>query len=355
MPLRVRGRRCGVLLAVLLVALTAACGSGEPSSASDDAPRTTSSPEENAGANAEVDAGAGTDTRVFHADNGDITIPTKPQRVVATGYAVPVLIEADAPLVGISSWQRGLPMMTAADRQTYRDLTKIAGETADTTNYEAIASADPDLIVIGVPAPVLGDIDMDRLAEIAPVVAIGPSLPKDWRTLSRRQADAAGRSDYFQAAKTSYEQKAAKLRKKYAGVLDGMQFGHLGAYGEAAKGTFQREFSGSWGTNIAEDVGVNYYGEVAEKRGGSSDVSEYPSMEQIPASFLEADAITYTLENDGSTSEGVQKVLDSPLWKNLPAVKNGKVFGLRYTEAATYESAERTLDEIDKALAPLLP
>ena len=341
MSLHLPRRRFGVLVAALLVALTAGCGAADPSPASNTKPGSGTS--------------AADQTRVFAADNGDITIPTKPQRVVATGYAVPVLIEADAPLVGISSWQRGLPMMTAADRKTYRNLRKIAGETADTTNYEAIAAAKPDLIVIGVPAPVLGDIDMDRLAEIAPVVAIGPSLPKDWRTLSRRQADAAGRFDYYQAAKASYEKKAAKLREKYADVLDGMRFGHLGAYGEAAKGTFQREFSGSWGTNIAEDVGNTYYGEVAKKQGGSSDVSEYPAMEAIPQSFKEADAITYTLENDGSTSDSVQSVLDSRLWKNLPAVQNDQVFGLRYTEAATYESAERTLDEIDKALAPLLP
>ena len=40
-----------------------------------------------------------------------------------------------------------------------------------------IAEAEPDLIVIGVPAPVLGDIDVKRLESIAPVVAIGPSLP----------------------------------------------------------------------------------------------------------------------------------------------------------------------------------
>lgn len=123
-------------------------------------------------------AGAGAATRVFSADNGEITIPVDPKRVVATGYAVPVLIEAEAALVGISSWKRGTAMMSEPDLATYNTLTKIAGETAAETNYEAIAAVKPDLIVIGVPKPVLAEIDLDRLASLAPVVAIGPTVDK---------------------------------------------------------------------------------------------------------------------------------------------------------------------------------
>lgn len=303
------------------------------------------------------DSGSGGDaaTRVFAADNGKVTIPADPQRVVATGYAVPVLIEADANLVGISTWKRGLAMMTREDRTTYDGLTKIADETAASTNYEAIAKAEPDLIVIGVPAPVLGDLDMNRLKSIAPVVAIGPTVPAAWRELSQRQADAAGQAGELAKSKAAYEKKAAALKAKYKDALAGLRFGHIGEYGDVSSGTFMREFAGSWGTNIAQDIGVTYYGEVKKKGGGSKDVSETSSIEELPESAGEADVITYTLEPEsGKPGESVQYVLDSPLWKNLPAVKNDMTFGLRYTEAATYESAMRTLDAIDQALAPLL-
>lgn len=293
-------------------------------------------------------------TRVFAADNGDVTIPAAPRKVVATGYAVPALIEAGTPLVGISTWRRGLAMMSEQDLATYNGLAKIAGETAAETNYEAIATAKPDLIVIGVPKPAMADLDMDRLKSIAPVVAISPTMPSAWREQSRRQADAGGRLGDFETAKAAYEKKAAELAAKYKDVLSGLKFGHVGAYGDIAKGTFHREFAGSWGTTIAQDVGVSYYGEVKKKGGGGLDVSEYPSIEELPKSLGEADAITYTLQADGSVSEAVQYVLDSGLWKNLPAVKAGKVFPLQYTEAATYKSALRTLDSIDKAFAPLL-
>jgi ABC-type Fe3+-hydroxamate transport system substrate-binding protein len=294
-------------------------------------------------------------TRVFAADDGgDVTIPADPKRVVATGYAVPALIETDAPLVGISSWNRGLEMMSDEDRATYDGLAKVAGELAAETDYEAIAEVKPDLIVIGVPQPVLADLDMDRLKSIAPVVAIGPTEPRQWRELSRRQADAAGSLENFEKAKAAYEARAGEVKDKYADALQGVKFGHLGAYGDVSAGTFSREFAGSWGTNVADDIGVVYYGQVKEKGPGSKAVAETPSIEELPASLGEADAITYTLEPDGSVSASVQYVLDSPLWKNLPAVKAGMVFPVRYTQAATYPSALLTLDALDAALAPLL-
>src|SRR5262245_8963236 len=99
--------------------------------------------------------GADGETRVITTDTGKVTVPAKPKKVVATGYAVPVLIEAGAPLVGISTWPRGIPLMTPEDKATYDRLPKVAGATAAETNYEAIAKTDPDVIIIGVPNPVL--------------------------------------------------------------------------------------------------------------------------------------------------------------------------------------------------------
>ncbi|MFI5429831.1 ABC transporter substrate-binding protein [Aeromicrobium sp. UC242_57] len=280
--------------------------------------------------------------------------PTDPERVIATGYAVPALIEADAALVGISEWSRGIPLMTDEDVTAYEGLEKVAGETAASTNYEAIANLKPDLIVLGVPQPALVDIDMDRLESIAPVVTLGPALPSAWRGFSQKQSDAANRLDRFDEAKTAYEAKAKELKDKYAEVLADLDFGHLGAYGDVSAGNFQREFPGSWGTNIASDIGVNFYGEVKESGPGSAAVSEYPSIEELPKSLGDADVITYSLETDGTVGESVKYVMDSPLWKNLPAVKDKQVFAFKFTEAATYTEAMKTLDEIDSALQPLL-
>jgi len=327
-------RRVTVLTATAALALgLGACGSEDDTEAA-------------------AEAAGGDETVVFAADNGDIEIPASPERVVATGYAVPVLLEADAPLVGISEWSRGLPLMSEEDVATYEATEKIMGETADTINYEAVEKVQPEVIILGVPLPALGDVNMDRLEKIAPTVVLGPAMPDSWKELGGRQAEAAGVLSGFEEQKDAYYAKAEELKEKYADVIGGLDFGHVGAYGDVSAGEFHREFGGSWGTNIATDIGVNYYGEVKDSSaGGSAEVSEYPSIEELPESLGDADVITYTVGTDGEAAPEVQYVLDSPLWKNLPAVQDGLVIPLRYTEAATYQSALIALDALDEALA----
>lgn len=291
------------------------------------------------------------ETRQFVADNGTVEIPTDPQRIVATGYAVPVMLEADADLVGISTWSRGTDLMADEDLQQYEQLKKVMGDTADTMNYEAVANVKPDLIILGVPIPVLGDIKMDRLEDIAPVVVLGPTRPDSWKELSRAQADAAGELDYYDAAKATYDAKVEELRTKYADVLDDYCFGHVGAYGDITAGNFQREFAGSWGTNHAGDIGAVYYGGPAKPGEGSDAVSEYPSIEELPQSLEKATVITYTVDDSGQPAEQVKYVLDHELWNTLPAVKEGMTIPIRHTEAATYPTAMRTLEELDTAFA----
>ena len=181
-----------------------------------------------------------------------------------------------------------------------------------------------------------------------------------WRALGQPLWLMVGRLVYYkglftalEALRADYEARAAELAQKYAPVVEGLRFGHVGAYGQITNGTFQREFDGSWGTNILNDVGVRYYGQVEEAGPGSGQVSEYVSLEELGDAFREADVITYSVDPDGTPKDSVQQVLDSPLWPNLPAVQAGRTIPIRYTEAATYRSALRTLDAIDEALAQL--
>lgn len=309
---------------------------------------------EGAASGSDSQSASGSATRTVKDDLGTQTVPANPKRIVATGYAVPALLEAKANLVGISTWSRGEAMFSDSVSAAYKKTTKISGDSVAEMNYEAIAKAKPDVIVLGVPKPVLGNVDVKRLRTIAPVVAIGPSLPSAWRSLTKRQMEAVGLGTTYQAARTSYEKKAAALKTKYADALGDLKFAHIGAYGDPGKGNFQREYKNSWGTNIAQDIGVNYYGHVKKAGEGSKAVAENLSIEDLPTSLKDADAITYTVDADGTTPKAVQYVLKSSLWKNLKAVKNNMVFPVRYSEAATYTEAELTLGAIDKTFARLL-
>lgn len=340
---QLRRPRTIAFAALATTLLVTSCGSGDSGSGSGSGSTSAAS-----GSSA-----ASGETRSFAADNGNVTIPVHPQRIVATGYAVPVLLESQAPLVGISDWSRGVSMMSPEVKKKYDTTPRVSGGAAAETNYEAIAKADPDLIVISVPKAVLGDLKMDRLTAIAPVVVIAPTTPDAWKKLSERQLDAAGRQDDLKKAKDAYEAKANELKTKYAPALTKLKFGHFSDSEAQGSDKFTREYAHSWGTNIAQDVGVNYDGHVAKATGGSGDSSEALSLEQITSTFGKEDAITYTSDPSGPTPM-VQKVLSSPLFAQLPAKKNNRVFPLPYTAAASYGAAMMTLDGIDKAFAPLL-
>src|SRR3546814_18052003 len=120
---------------------------------------------------------------------------------------------------------------------------------------------------------------------------------------------------FFFKQKTAYEMRSSD----WSSDVCSSDLGDVGA------GEFQREFGGSYGTHIVGDLGVTYYGKVKDASdGGAAQVSEYSSIEEVPETFADADYITYTRGTDGKISPEVQDVLDSKMWKNLPAVKARK-------------------------------
>src|SRR3546814_14824642 len=103
-------------------------------------------------------------------------------------------------------------------------------------NYEAVEKVDPDVIILGVPLPVLGDVNMDRLEKIAPVVVLGPSLPADWKKLGGRQADAPGVLTNFEEHKAPYYARADELKATHAEVVRGLDFALPAPYGAGGGG-----------------------------------------------------------------------------------------------------------------------
>ncbi len=127
-----------------------------------------------------ADTAASSETRTFEAQNGSIEIPADPQRIVACGYAVLPLIQADANLAAVCEWTRETENMDEETLAAYEELPKVAPDmsVAD-LNYEAITMAEPDLIIMGVPAMVQEQLDMATLESLAPVVFLGPTIPSE--------------------------------------------------------------------------------------------------------------------------------------------------------------------------------
>jgi iron complex transport system substrate-binding protein len=322
-------------IAVGALALTAGCSSGDDGSG---------------------DGGSASETRSFKANNGTVEIPAEPERVVSLARATPPLVVADAPLVAttpVSPQEKDLlPGKELSKKIDSLDViesgsakTNAGGGTE--IDYEAIAAAEPDLIISGFPAPVEGDIDEERLQEIAPTVFVGPKVPSEWREVGEKAADAAGVADNFGTLKDDYEKKAAELKKKYADKTEGATFAAATLFDSTEQGSYNREYSGSFITNIPEDVGIEF-------PGGGDEFSQFVSLENI-SDLDEADAILVSINPDGSIRDPrfKKEVMSTEAWKQLPAVKKGNVLEVPYLMSTTYAGAIEALDALDKQLEGL--
>lgn len=329
---RSASRRILAAIAVGTLALTAGCSGGGESSGGET---------------------ASAETRSFEANNGTIEIPVEPQRVVSLARATPPLVVAEAPLVATTPVSPTEKDLIPSDElnKTIDGLDVIESGSAKTNagggteiDYEAIAAAEPDLIVSGFPAPVEGDIDEERLQEIAPTVFIGPKIPSEWREVGEKAADAAGVADSFGKLKGEYEDKAAELKDKYADTTKDATFAAATLYDSTEKGSYNREYSGSFITNIPEDVGIEF-------PGGGDEFSQLVSLENI-SDLDEADAILVSTNPDGSIRDPrfEKEVMSTEAWKNLPAVKNDNVLMVPYLMSTTYAGALEGLDALDQQL-----
>ncbi|MCK0089308.1 ABC transporter substrate-binding protein [Rhodococcus sp. F64268] len=302
-----------------------------------------------------ADGGAGTsassETRTFEAQNGSIEIPADPQRIVACGYAVLPLIQSNANLAAVCEWTRETENMDEETLAAYEELPKVAPDmsVAD-LNYEAVTMAEPDLIIMGVPAMVQEQLDMATLETLAPVVFLGPSIPGEWRELGEQFADAANVSDSYGEFKDEYDARAAELAEKYAGTLGSLKFAGVCSECGTNPGEYMREYKSSYTTNLLDDLGFDFPGTPADP---AITHGEYLSFEQLPENLGDADVIVYGIEADGSVTPALQELFDSPLWKELPAVKAGNLVAVEHANAATYQTALLALDSIDAALEKL--
>ena len=232
-------------------------------------------------------------------------------------------------------------------KAAYEALPKVAPDgNVSQLNYEGIVAAEPDLIIMGVPARVESQLDMAQLEAAAPVVFLGPTVPADWRVLGEQFADAANVSDNYGEFKDDYDAKTAELAAKYKDKLGSLTFGGVCNVCKPEAGTFSREYASSYTTNLFDGLGLQFPGTPADparhpRRTGIHREDRRKSREM-------SDVIVYGLNADGSMSPQLQELVNSELWKELPAVKAGNVVQVQHSLAATYQTALLTLDSIDE-------
>ncbi|GAA4080689.1 iron-siderophore ABC transporter substrate-binding protein [Streptomyces shaanxiensis] len=333
-PLRGFGRLLAVLLSVLLgTAVLAACGSEKSSDEADTAKAS--------------GASSTAFPRTLKTVMGDVKIPSQPKRVVVldTGEL------DDVTLLGIDPVGAVAPhFKTEGGFPTYLD-----GELKDTVdvgpllepNLEKIASLKPDLILS---SKVRHEKVYDKLSAIAPTV-FTETTGGVWKENLKVHAEALGLEKEAAAKLKEYETQAKALgeaiKKKDGGTMPTASVVRFIA------GPTRLYQSNSYSGVVLNDIGLQ-----RPKTQISSD-PEVTMKDVSPEQIDQADAdLIFVTAADAEDKTQKAQVVSNPVWKSLPAVKDGKVFEVpdeTWMSGIGVQAAEEMLKDVAKATGVELP
>ncbi|MEU8892123.1 iron-siderophore ABC transporter substrate-binding protein [Streptomyces sp. NPDC048442] len=288
--------------------------------------------------------GSGTDSgeqkkRTVKTAMGDVQVPEAPRRVVVLDTA-----ELDSAItLGVK------PVgSTHADVESgflnYLPKDKVAGikDVGEmmTPSLEAVAELKPDLILT---SKVRHGDKYDELKAIAPTVMTeGTGFP--WKENFQLHAKALGKEAEAKKTVEEYTAHAAKVTAAIGGkakaartkvnVVRFVEGADIRIYGRK-----------NYIATVLADVGLGRPAVVDKAKDGFSyDVSP----EKIDLAGEDAAVILHSTYGDPAKAKQT-RTLNSALWKNIPAVKAGKVFGVDdqlWIQGIGYTAAGRILDEL---------
>ena len=332
-PLRGIGRLIAVLLSVVLgTAVLAACGS-EKTDAVD-------------AAKASGAASAGF-PRTLKTVMGDVKIPSQPKRVVVldTGELDDVTLLGIDPVGAVAphfKTEGGFPTYLKGELSGTADVGPLLEP-----NLEKIASLKPDLILS---SKVRHEKVYDKLSAIAPTV-FTETTGGVWKQNLKVHAEALGLEKEAAAKVKEYETQAKALgeaiRKKDGGTMPTASVVRFIA------GPTRLYQTNSYSGVVLDDIGFNR---------PKSQVSNDPAVtmkDVSPEEIDQADAdLIFVTTADTPDKTQQKQVTSNPVWKSLPAVKDGKVYTVpdeTWMSGIGVQAAEQMLKDVAKATGVELP
>ncbi|MFJ2577666.1 ABC transporter substrate-binding protein [Kitasatospora aureofaciens] len=284
------------------------------------------------------DASSAGSQTVRHA-RGVSIVPARATRVVALDTdALDSVVTLGLTPVGATTVAEG------AGFPAYLPGERLAGTKAVGTigqpDLEAVAALRPDLILSN---QVRDDKRYDGLSKIAPTVLTKTTGPT-WKENVRLHAEALGRQTEAAAALAAYQAKVRELVTALGGP----------AKAAATKVEMARFLAGAPTRLYLNDTFVgSLFKDLGVGRPANQDKPGF-SLEISPEQVDQAaaDVIFYSVYGDAAKSDQA-KVTEGALWKNLDAVRNGRIFrvddGL-WMLGIGYTGAGLILDQIRKDL-----
>ncbi|MBO0603134.1 iron-hydroxamate ABC transporter substrate-binding protein [Sporosarcina sp. E16_3] len=240
----------------------------------------------------------------------EVTIPANPKHIIAS------YLEDNLVALGITpaaQWS----INDGAGLQDYlqvylKDVPTIPSELP----FEVVASFTPDLIIMSSAQEVEGS-KYDQYAKIAPTYVVEVENNSDWREKLLSVGEIFEKTDEAKQVLEVYEKKATESKKI---IQDS-----IGSESAAAIWLVNNNFyivseNVSSGAVLYGDLGLSTPSVVKEISSTATGNWSAISLERLAE--LDADHIFLINSDKGNGAE----MLKDPVWKNIPAVKNGHIY-----------------------------
>ena len=330
-----------LLVAVVALGMLSACGSDNASepeaSAGASSPAVSASPSsESAAAPSAETAAAAAYPQTFQDELGhEVTLPAAPTTVFAPAMEDSLLVLGVKP---VAQWANG-DIVPAYLQEQLGGVAK-ADFSAGLPSPETVASYKPDLIVLSNSYYAENGV-YEQYAKIAPTYAFSQSSA-DLDGSLRKLGELLGKEQEAERALSDYKRKVEEARTKLASVTEGKKALIIRMN---ARGMFLMGGDYYGGYVLAQELGFGK-SKLVEKE-SSADLS----LELLPE--LDADYI-FIANHAGSGDAFHKELTDSPLWKNIPAVKEGRAFEVADDSWLNggLIAGGNVIDEVVRLLAP---
>lgn len=220
-------------------------------------------------------------------------------------------------------------------------------------NLEMILQLQPDLIVgTDYQATIY-----PQLSQIAPTVLINFAHSGQWKAVFKEFSEVIGKKEVGEQVMAEYDRRIADFKEKMGDRLQDTEISIVRIYPDSINLYLRDSFPGTIITDAglqrpeSQDIGAD----EAQRMTGNP-IQRSISKEAL--SQADGDVIfIWTGENDPQINAELQEKLDElqqdPLWQNLKAVKNGRVYQVpSYWIGSGAIAANLVLDDLFKYLIP---
>ncbi|MCF2572619.1 ABC transporter substrate-binding protein [Brevibacterium sp. UCMA 11754] len=300
------------------------------------------------------DSGEAETRTVTDSSGAEVEVPADPKNVATLHYAATeTLMDLDMPPVGQGEFQE--PAVPEEWVDQLGDVPVVAQEEPD---LEKLAEVSPDLIL----APNIYEPDMiKQLEEIAPVYqfTLRGGDRANWQQRVEEVAEAINQTDELKELDADFQAEQKEIAEEYGDVTKGTKLGVVSAYednsaylwgSENMVGTLFTPLGLDWSAD--EDATIKKYAKASQggNKSGIKEPEAQISMEVLDKSLSDADVIFVTSNMRGEYDELTKTMMDSAVFKDLPAVKAGHVYPHGKATIAGYSDAKYGVEMAEKAI-----